>query len=385
MTAISCTGPSSLRSRRYGSRPHRRKGVVVVLVAILAVVLGGMVAFAVDFGYVLKIKTDMQRAADASALAAVQVLAPSPTGDQDLNATRATARAYANSNLAAPGDADSVNGAGAFNVAEDDIEIGRYNPDTIYSNVTLLNSGVLDAVRVTLRRDGIVNPRVPLFFGRVFGMTETQLAVTATAVLQKPNVFHPGNDVLPFAIPRELWNSLNPGDTFTGYGDGKVQDANGADIPGNWGTLDIGAESNSTSSLDNQIVNGLEQGDIDVLYDDGRILQDTHIDGDIPTWMQADTGISSGLKSAVRSIVGQQRIVPIYDSLNGDANGNNLEFQVTGWGVVTVGESRWNGDKNTWVRLQKSYMYSGDLAAKPNSLDDTPSVEGAFGPPVLVE
>ena len=366
------------RTRRRRQR-HQRRGVVVVLVAVMGVVLLGMAAFAVDYGYLLKMRTDLQRAADASALAAVQTLVPSPTGVQDLDGTRTTARAYANMNLQAPG------GAQSFNVTDGDIEIGRYDPDTIYTNVTLLNDGIFDSVRVTLRRDGVVNARVPLFFGRAIGIDDTQITVTATAVLQKPNVFRPGNDVLPFAIPRDLWNSLDPGDTFTGYGDGKVRDPYGSEIPGNWGTLDIGAESNSTSSLDYQIQNGLVQGDIDALYQDHRIPQDTHIDGDQPVWMQADTGISGGLKAAVRAIYGQQRIVPIYDSLTGSVAGNNLEYRVTGWGVVTVGDSRWNGANNTWVQLQRSYLYDGDLAAKPNSLDDTPSVEGAFGAPVLVE
>ena len=43
--------------------------------------------------------TDLQRAADAAALAAVQDLIPSDDGDQDLAQARATARTFAQSNL----------------------------------------------------------------------------------------------------------------------------------------------------------------------------------------------------------------------------------------------------------------------------------------------
>ena len=93
---------------------------------------------------------------------------------QDLDGTRATVTEYVRANL-----------TDDFNVSDEDIEIGRYNPDSIYTSVDLINSGTFDAVRVTLRRDGTVNDRVPLFFARVFGMNGTSITVTATAAFPK--------------------------------------------------------------------------------------------------------------------------------------------------------------------------------------------------------
>ena len=182
-------------------RKGQRRGAIVVLTALMMTFLVGMVAFAVDYGYLVKVRTDMQRAADAAALAAVQELVPSTNGTQDLNRTRATVRAYAQRNLKNT----------SFQIVDADIEIGRFDPDTIYSHVTLLPSGTLDAVRVTLRRDGVSNPRVPLFFACVLGIRQAQLAASATAVLQQAEIMLPGADILPFATPVDLWNSLHGG------------------------------------------------------------------------------------------------------------------------------------------------------------------------------
>jgi len=337
-----------------------------------------MVAFAVDFGWIFKVRTDMQRSADAAALAAVQDLIPAVDGSQDLNSARAAVRNYVRSNLK----------NASFKVVDDDIQIGRYDPSQIYSNVTLLNSGTLDAVRVTLRRDGAINPRVALFFARALGIMDANVTVTATAVLQKPTLLIPGAKILPIAIHADVWNGQDLGDTWSVYGDGRIEDEYGHEIPGNWGSVDIGATSNSTSDLVDQILNGLRQDDLDDLYADERILQDAHINGSEKMWVQSDTGFSAGMKSAIRDIQGLERLVPIYAQVRG-ASGNNVEFQIVSWGVVTVVDSRWHGGKHSYIQVQKSYMYDGHLGTQPNSLSnslDTPGViTGAFSSPVLVE
>ncbi|MCR9295101.1 MAG: pilus assembly protein TadG-related protein [bacterium] len=381
-----------------------RRGAIVVLVAALTVAMVAITALAIDYSYLLKMRTDMQRAADASALAAVQNLIPNSAGTQDLAATRAAVREYANANLASNGISD-------FAVATDDIEIGRYDTQTIYSSVNLLDSGTFDAVRVTLRRDGSINPQAPLFFGRALGMSGASITVSATAVLQKATRIPAGADVLPFAVELSHWNSMNTGDTLIGYGDGKVQDKYGNDVPGNFGTCDIGPENNSTSDLRDQILNGLRQSDLDALHASGRIGQNQFIDVESPMWVNADPGLSSGMKSAVQAIHGQWRLIPLYDELGskgstvngGDSSsskgkggskkqsssagsGNNLEYHVKAWGAVKVLNSNWNGAKNTWVELEKSFLYDGNLLPKPNSLDlSQPVIEGVFTYPVLVE
>src|SRR6187401_895149 len=49
---------------------QKRRGTIVIMGAVLAIVMLAMVAFSVDMGYVLTAKEELQRTADASALAA---------------------------------------------------------------------------------------------------------------------------------------------------------------------------------------------------------------------------------------------------------------------------------------------------------------------------
>ena len=170
----------------------------MVLVAVMMILFVAMVSFAVDYGYILTMETDLQRAADAAALAAVQDLVPGADGTQDTDAARATVRGYVADNLDA-----------GFQVADADIQMGRFDTSTIYQNVTLFNSGIFDAVRVTLRRDGSTNARIPLFFAQVLGIQDAGITATATAVLQKPCHLGPGAEVLPFAVPVDEFGPLD--------------------------------------------------------------------------------------------------------------------------------------------------------------------------------
>jgi Flp pilus assembly protein TadG len=55
-------------------RPFRRPGNVIPIMAILAVFLVGMVAFAIDTGYVAGTRTRLQAATDSGALAGCEKL-----------------------------------------------------------------------------------------------------------------------------------------------------------------------------------------------------------------------------------------------------------------------------------------------------------------------
>lgn len=355
------------------SVPAGRRGAVLVLLTLLMIPLMAMVAFSVDHGYLRKVECDLQRSADAAALAAVQDLVPATDGTQDLSKVRNAVRQYVALNL------DS-----SFQVEDSDIQIGRYDPATIYSNVTLLNTGVFDTVRVTLRRDGTVNSRVPLFLAPLLGTQTGSVTATATAVLQRASLLPTGADVLPFAVPENVWDAQGMGEQWSIYGDGQIADDDGNHIPGNWGTVDVGSTDNSTSDQNAQILDGLRQSDLNALYDDGRIATNQYIDATQTVSMQSDTGLSTGLKNSVIPIEGQMRVIPIYDSSSGTP-GNNLEINIVKWGVVRVISSTWNGSKNTHVVIEKVNGYQGLLRPQPSLSTTTGYVQGAFTAPVLVE
>lgn len=355
-------------------RARQRMGGMAILAAVLMVPLVGMLAFAVDYGYLLQQRASLQRAADAAALAAVRDLVPDSDGDQDFDAVRATVRTYA---------ADNITDIDDFSVLDADIEMGRYDPDTIYSSVNLMDDGTYDTVRVTLRRDSQANAPVALFFAHIFGIGQSDVRATATAVLQKARFLEPGAGVLPFTIPQAEWEATSPGDVWTVYGDGKLTDDDGDDIPGNWGTCNIGSSNNSTSDMRDQIRNGLRQKDLDALYSDGRISSSAHIDSQQSFYANGDPGLSSGMKHAVEAVHGQTKLIPIYDSVSG--SGNNTEFHIVGWAVCEVVDSKFKGSNDTYVKIKKSHAF--DAMLKPNNdLSATSGViEGAFTSPGLVE
>jgi uncharacterized membrane protein len=74
-----------------GTRRHERCRTVDILVlfAVLLTSLVGMVAFAIDTGYIALYKTRLQRAADAAALAGAQQALVPPGERPGLDAVRA--------------------------------------------------------------------------------------------------------------------------------------------------------------------------------------------------------------------------------------------------------------------------------------------------------
>jgi hypothetical protein len=360
--------------RKSALSRRQPKGAIMVIVAIFLPAMIAMLAFAIDCGNLLRHRANLQRAADAAALAGVRDLIPDTEGNQDIDAVRDAIREYAVNN---------VTNVDNFTVLDTDIEIGRYDPETIYSELTILDSGVLDTVRVTLRRDGSANSPVTLFFAGIFGILDSDVSATAAAVLQKASFMEPGAGVLPFTIPKNAWDASDPGDTWSIYGDGKLQDGNGNDVPGNWGTCDIGNENNSTADMGDQILNGLRQSDLDALNGAGRIPQNTHIDSSQSSYMNGDPGLSSGMKSAIEAVFGQKKMVPVIDSFTGQ--GGNVEYNVVGWAVCEVGESSFKGSNNTYVNIKKSFLYDGLLKPNPDLSVTEGVIEGAFTAPALVE
>ena len=84
------------------SQQQSRRGAISILAAILTIVLVAMVAFSVDIGYVLTAKEEMQRTADAAALAACWEyglqLSEGQTAPAATQLARTTASEYAASN-----------------------------------------------------------------------------------------------------------------------------------------------------------------------------------------------------------------------------------------------------------------------------------------------
>ena len=181
------------QSNVHGNLSHRmRRGNLPILIAVLLVPIVGMLAFSVDVSYSMRKHDELQRAADFAALAGARELVPDANGQQSIKKVNERIRDVAQSRLS---------GLSNFSVLQDDISIGRYEKATAYTNFTISQNGTFDTVKVTLRRDGNANNPLPLFFGGIFGLVESEVIATATAVLQRPTAIRPGADILPFALP----------------------------------------------------------------------------------------------------------------------------------------------------------------------------------------
>jgi hypothetical protein len=77
---------------------RQERGGVAVLISLLLLVFGGMLAVAVDLGHVFKVKAELQRAADAGALAGVLEMFP-PNAAKNCTGAVSKAREFAQKNL----------------------------------------------------------------------------------------------------------------------------------------------------------------------------------------------------------------------------------------------------------------------------------------------
>jgi Flp pilus assembly protein TadG len=339
-----------------------RRGAISVLTAILIIALMGMVAFCVDVGYVLTAKEEIQRTADATALAACwEYVHQLSAGNNPAVATlyaRNTASDYASNNVVTnSGPSLSANPG---NDPSGDVVFG-YVPDLGAGGVGFQtdNANLFNAVRVRVRKDSSINGEVPYYFARVFGLQGQVLSGQATAaIVRDVKGFHVPADgsnleILPFALDLETWNGwMNGGGTddwswnpntrkaFPGS-DGK-REVNlypqGTGSPGNRGTVDIGPTNNSTSDISRQITDGISPQDMQQLAASGRQLE---FDSSGKLDLNGDTGISAGVKDELTSIIGQPRIIPVFSKVVGP--GNNAEYTIVKWQGIRIVDVKLTG------------------------------------------
>lgn len=344
------------------SQQQSRRGAISILAALLTIVLVAMVAFSVDIGYVLTAKEEMQRTADAAALAACWEyglqLSKDKTAPAAAQLARTSASQYAAKNAVtnSPMNVDS-------NTAND---VGG---DVVFGYVSDLNSGAdsfetndaskFNAVHVRVRKDSSINGEVPYFFARVFGLQGQVLRAEATAaIVRNASGFRtPADgsniDLLPFALDLQTWNSWVAGngsddwkwDPATKHvsagSDGKLEInlyPQGTGSPGNRGTVDIGGANNSTADIARQILEGISPQDMQAFSDGGRTLE---FDACGKLDLNGDTGISAGVKDELAAIIGQPRVIPVFSQVMGP--GNNAEYTIVKWIGIRIMEVKLTG------------------------------------------
>lgn len=154
---------------------HRR-AVVAIQVAVFAVILVGFAALTLDIGALYNTRSDLQRTADAAALAAAARLSQYEDGSP-IDLARQVAQEFTEKN--------KVFGHSMTLDPNSDVTFGRANYDASNNTYSFVPTELMpDAVEVRVRHTSdSVNGSVSLYFARVFGITETQMSASALAIM----------------------------------------------------------------------------------------------------------------------------------------------------------------------------------------------------------
>jgi Flp pilus assembly protein TadG len=354
-----------------------RRGNVLVLTAFMMICLVAMLAFAVDLGYVYVSSAELQRAADAAAIAAAWELidtdyGATPNVTNDLPQARTIAAQFVAHNPVCNKSAEIEPNEG--NSEDGDIVFGYMSDVTNpVQPLDLASLTQANAVQVRVRRTTDLNGEVPFFFARALGFNSVANRAEATAAVA--NAFmgfetpdDGGNlDILPFALDEETWEDMLAGggnDQWTrtydkgakvwlvsGGSDG-VREVNlfpqGIDSSGNRGTVDIGGANNSTDDISLQILEGISPADL--AYHGGELK----FNSEGKLFLNGDTGISAAFKDELESIIGQPRLIPIFSEVS--QPGDNAIYTIVKFVGVSILDVKLTGSMaSKRVTIQPAY------------------------------
>jgi hypothetical protein len=362
------------------------------MTAVLMTVMVAFLALTIDIGYLNSARTDLQRSADAAAIAATWELM-----DRDGQPGTETSTHLSNNATAKAAQFAALNkiGTDAPQLASNDVVVGyMVNPSNPNEPLIATPAGMLpNAVQVRVQRTSAQNGQVPLFFARALGRESSALEAQATAALVSTFIgFQTPADgtnlnILPLALDEETWNGLTifgtdswsynaSNQTVTAGGDG-IKEINlypqGTGMPGNRGTVDIGSANNSTADIARQIVSGINATDMSYMggslkFNDDGVL---HLNG--------DTGISAGVKDELLSIIGKPRVIPVFSNVVGP--GNNADYYIVKWVGVRVLDVQLTGSmSNKRVTIQPCNVAMRGGIYQPNA----PSSQYIYSPVWLV-
>lgn len=185
-------------------RLKSERGSVTVIVGISLTMFIGFAALAVDIGYLMVTRNELQNVADASALAGTGWLGNNYDGmtfqqQQDFVVDREIIVGVVNG-------VALQNRAGGANISinDADVVIGYWDPAD--NTLTERDTGP-NAVRVTARRDGGANGPITTFFAGVLGNDTAGVSAFATAALSALGEAELGGLPFPAAIAKERFES----------------------------------------------------------------------------------------------------------------------------------------------------------------------------------
>ena len=370
---------------------RNRKGAVAVLAAIFMIVMLAMVAFIVDIGYLASAKTEMQRTADAAALAAAGKIVNDDISD---NLVR--------------GDTDAIDYAARNKAAEVAAENEVINTSPTLNldtdvTVDISPDNRKGTVEVQVRYTGDQNEPIPFFFAPIMNIYSQDMSVRAAAEFAFNTIGfrapreNANSTLMPFAIKKDDWDDLLDGvqgtdewkydsvtKTISPGQDGirevrmfpQREDNNGNGnggvgiVPGNFGTVDIGNTGNGAPDLWRQITDGPNADDFSH-YDNGVLELDPETG---KLYLNGDTGMTASMGDhALNYVIGNPKTIFLYEDVQGQ--GNNTWFTIVGFAGIRVLDYSMHGN-DKYVLIQPAVVVDNSVV-----LGDT-DTSSFVGPPV---
>jgi len=393
--------PKTRTSLQAGSR----RGAIAVYAAIMMVVILAAAAFALDVGMICMAKAELQRTADAAALAATSELLyrlkEQPTDPVAVVQTNSTGIRLVADSASKDNKVFQESPGLQLNALNDEageIVIGEMTRDAGGVSLIVGDPTRYNSVSVRVRRTAERNGELPLFFGRVLGLNHFTAEAQAQAAFIKEfkgfRVPSGGGDppptllMFPFAIERSAWEAAVNGqgsDDYSWNADNERVEQRQSDgikeinlypldtgAAGNFGTIDVGSDKSTNETLARQIVEGMSRQDLE--YHGGQLA----LDSSGKLLLSGDPGMKVGpILPAVSQIIGQTRIVPLYSSTSGQ--GQYSTFTITAFGACRVLDVDLNGG-NKHLTVQPATMITrGGIAG-----DGAGGSSHIFSPIVLV-
>jgi Flp pilus assembly protein TadG len=373
------------RPQRRSSLSKNRRGAIAVFAAVMMIVVLGMVAFAVDLGYLAMARTETQRTADATAHAAVIELSQSGDIDDLSDLAHSFASDFTSANPVLGTTAEVSEGF--------DVQVGRYEFGSGQTDLYFDNPATFNAVKVRIRRTNDQNGAVPMFFAGVFNLHQQEIESQAIAALIR-NVkgfkIPPSGKklpMLPIVIKENYWEeaiedgegddelSYNPETNSVSSGSDDIDEVtlfpNSTGSSGNLGTVNIGISNNSTSYLGNQIREGLSQSDLN--FHGGSI----ELNNQGRLYLSGNPGLSASLQNDLKAIVGEVRVIPIYRSVTGP--GNNASFEIVEFVAVRIMAAQLSGNRKAITVQPASMVLDGLIQGSSSGMSD-----GIYSSPRIV-
>ena len=383
----------------------RRRAVAIVYVVVSGVALASFAALAVDVGNLYSTQADLQRVADAAALAGASGyfsdagLANDQSEQQTVIRGRVTSYALKNPSFR----------AGATQLDPADIRLGFHDLNNRHADLDTSTLNRWNAVEAkALRFPGGLNGGVSFAFARFFGMYEGGVSGKATAAIDDRFAGYRLEEDSPVPlIPFTIHTDLNE-DMFTNGADDYSYDNGVLNSPDNipevllypWNTVVGSDPAENVETLDgaagnfglldfagggaalisNQIANGLSPAELESEVGTTELTYVDDLGNDQSYMMSGEPGLKASIKATLESRLGDVIGYFIHDNVVD--NGSNTTYRNVGLRFGRLMEVNLTGsfEQKRIVIQPVSYTGSGVTVS-----EYAPSTAGRIGRIVLVK